>query len=124
MSGEPDSYVAIETEVRRDFGSDSLTRKHLPSGEELLRISPVATPDGCRPTSIRVLLVYHAPSAPPEVLVDPAPTLSNGQPAANIRPKQVDGETWNDYSVQWSWNPSDSIWRNVRRKLMRFASPS
>lgn len=124
MSGDPDPFAAIDAEVRRDFGADSLTRKRIPSGEELFRISPVNAPDGCRPSVIRVLLVYRSPSSPPEVLVDPAPTLSSGGPAANMRPKQVDGETWNDYSVQWSWNSSESIWRNVRRKLMRFASPT
>jgi len=124
MSGPPDPYEGIESEVRRDFGTETITRKHLPTGEELFRISPVSAPEGCRPPEIRVLLLYRGPSGPPEVLVEPAPTLSNGNPAANIRPKQVDGETWNDYSVQWTWIPEEPIWRNVKRKLMRFASPT
>ena len=120
MSAEP--YEAIKLELDRDFPRESITRKPVPPSQVLFRITEVPTPAGCTPTRIRVLLVYSSATQPPEVLIDPWPTLANGSPAPNSRPKQVDGETWYDYSVKWSWEPSQSIWENVRRKIMRFAS--
>lgn len=120
MSGDP--FTPLESEIRRDFSSDVVTRSQSTSGRVRFLITNVQTPDGCSPRTIRVLLVYSSPSEAPLVLVDPLPTLSNGSPTPNPRPTQVDGEVWQDYSVRWSWEAGESIWMNVRRKLMRFAS--
>ncbi len=118
----PGSYDGVEAEIRRDFGNEVVTSKHLPSGQLLFRIADVQTPRGCQPSRVQVLLVYDDPARPPEVLVSPFPTLSNGNPTPNPYPKLVDGETWYHYSVRWNWEPTEAIWENVRRKIMRFAS--
>lgn len=120
MSGDP--YGPIEAEIRRDFGSGLVTRKSPQPSQVLFRIEGQPAPAGCTPKVIRILLAFSSPSVPPEVLVDPVPSLANGTPTPNLRPKQVDGEIWNDYSAQWSWDASLSAWENVRRKVMRFAS--
>lgn len=117
------SYEEITRELRRDFPEESVVRREIPPNQVAFVVSNVPTPTGSSPAHIQVLVLFSAPSQPAEVLVDPLPTLSNGTPCPNPKPpRQIDGKVWQDYSVQWSWDPSLSIWANVRRKLMRFAA--
>lgn len=116
-------YAQIEGELKRDFGPENVRDKRLADRRQVFRLTSVSLPEGCNPATSDVLLVYSAPSATPEILVGKAPTLPNGQPPKNVNPTTIDGEPWFNYSVRWAWNPSETIWRNVIRKLMRFASP-
>lgn len=115
-------YALIEGELRRDYGPDNVKDKRLVDRRQAFRLIGVGLPEGCQPPSSDVLLIYAAPNTTPEILVGRAPTLPNGRAPKNINPTTIDGEPWFNYSVQWSWNPSESVWRNVTRKLMRFAS--
>lgn len=116
-------YAPIEGELKRDYGADRVNAKRLADRRQLFRLSSVSLPEGCSPSASDVLLIYPAPAAAPEILVEKAPSLPNGRAPKNVNQTTIDGEPWFNYSVRWSWNPSESIWRNVERKLMRFASP-
>jgi len=116
-------YAQIEGELQRDFGPDSVQDKRLSDRRQVFRLKAVEYPGGCSPASTDVLLLYSAPSAAPDILVNKVPTLPNGRQPKNVNPTTIDGEAWFNYSVQWTWTPSEPIWRNIMRKLMRFASP-
>lgn len=116
-------YAQIESELKHDFGPENVNDKRLQDRRQLFRITSVDLPEGCTPGKSDVLLVYSGPGATPEILVRQAPSLPNGRSPKNINPTTIDGEPWFNYSVRWAWNPSEPIWRNVIRKLMRFASP-
>jgi hypothetical protein len=123
MSADP--YAAIGSEIRSSFPADQgVIRRDLPSGEVLFYIAGVPSPAGCQPGAIRVLLRYRSPAQPPDVFFNPVPSLANGSPTPNQQPTQIEGEVWSGFSVKWAWDASDSIWGNVRRKLMRCASAS
>jgi hypothetical protein len=116
-------YVPVESELKRDFGPENVKDKRLADRRQTFRLSSVPLPNGCNPATVEVLLLYAAPSAAPDILVSKAPTLPNGSQPKNVNPTTIDGEPWYNYSVRWTWSPSDTIWRNVMQKLMRFASP-
>lgn len=116
-------YVPIENELKRDFGLENVRDKRLPDRRQAFRLSSVPLPNGCNPATAEVLLLYSAPTAAPDILVSRAPTLPNGRQPKNVNSTTIDGEPWYNYSVRWTWNASETIWRNVMQKLMRFASP-
>lgn len=116
-------FGQVEAELKRDFGPENVNGKRLGDRRQVFRLISVGLPEGCMPGASDVLLVYSAPSTTPDILVSQVPTLPNGRTPKNVNPTTIDGEPWFNYSVQWTWNPSESIWRNVMRKLLRFASP-
>jgi hypothetical protein len=113
-------YELIEVELKGDFGSDNVDAKTLPDGRRLFRLRNVHLPQGCKPEAARVLLVYANPSAVPEILAEPGILLPNGNVPRNLNSTSYDGEAWVTFSAQWSWDGSQSIERNVRRRIWRF----
>jgi hypothetical protein len=113
-------FESIYTSLRLDFGSENVDSKSLPDGRRLFRIRGVPAPSGCKPGVVRILLVYAAPDAIPEILAEPGILLPNGRVPKNLNPTTYDGEAWVTFSAQWAWDPTLSIERNVLRRVWRF----
>ena len=106
-------------EVRKQYDSVKVTTN---VSATFLQIDSVSLPKGCTPQMTPLLLVLRNGQARPEIYVKPGIKLANGRDPRSINVVTVEGESWLQFSYQFTWNPNQhGLVQFIEGALRRFA---
>jgi hypothetical protein len=101
-----------------------VSTKTLPDGQILIRINRALLPQNCSPPDTDFLMTFPPGQDKPSgrYVKDQVRLSSGGTPS--FSPTIIDGETWNGFSFNFPWEPTDPLYQYVESALHRFAKPN
>jgi hypothetical protein len=106
-------------EVKEQYTSVKIATN---SSATFVRIESVSLPRGCTPDATPLLLVLKIGQARPEIYVKPGIKLANGMDPRSISVVAIEGESWLQFSYQFTWDPNQhTLVQFIEGALRRFA---
>jgi hypothetical protein len=106
-------------EVKEQYGDVKITEN---SSATLVRIDSVDLPLGCQPKASPVLMLIKPGQPRPEIYVKSGIRVPNGIVPRSTSDVSIEGESWMQFSYQFSWDGDQhSLVQFIEGALRRFS---